>query len=364
MSSTARLLGAGLLAAFFAVPVTPSLALTQDEISNLTGPERQKILEEGARKEGEITWYSTSSADDVIRPMDDAFMKKYPFIKVNYITITSAQFIQRAQAEKQARSVRVDVAAVGAIDQLSGTGLLQKFSSPVLADFPKSYVDPRGEWAAYWVGWQGIAWNTKLVSEAEAPKTWEDLANLPAKFKGKIAWPASAESGGPRVITHLRQIWGEERALAWAKKMAELDVRTSSASGTALLDQVAVGEYAFNFGATMHILAKNVSQGQPLYGVNPNPAIVRTSGIGIMKDAPHPHAAILFVDFVTAADGGQVIMRNVLYNPANPKLDPLPAALWASARAQKIPEAELSGDQERSMLAKTNEIFKTYFRGG
>ena len=113
----------------------------------------------------------------------------------------------------------------------------------------------------------------------------------------------------------------------------------------------------------MHILAKNVANGQPLYGVNPDPAIVRTSGLAIMKDAPHPHAAMLFLDFIIAADGGQTIMRNVLYNPANPRLDPLPAALWASARAQHIPEAELSGDEERKMLPKSAELFKTYFRG-
>jgi ABC-type Fe3+ transport system substrate-binding protein len=260
----------------------PTLALTQDEISNYKGADRQKMLEEGAKKEGEVSWYATFNVELAVTPLGEAFEKKYPFLKVNFIRATSSQAIQRAQAEFRARSVRVDVMAAGSTDSLSGSGLLQPYWSPILAEYPAPYVDPNREWVADWAGYNGIAWNTNLVKPEEAPKTWEDLANLDPKFKGKIVWGASPTAGAPRVITHWRQMWGEEKALAFIKKFAALDVRTSLGSTDNMLDQMAVGEYAFVVGGAVQLAARRKADGAAVDGRLLDPAIVRTSAIGLL----------------------------------------------------------------------------------
>ena len=55
----------------------PTLALTQDEISNYKGADRQKMLEEGAKKEGEVSWYATFNVELAVTPLGEAFEKKY-----------------------------------------------------------------------------------------------------------------------------------------------------------------------------------------------------------------------------------------------------------------------------------------------
>lgn len=52
---------------------SPAKALTQDEVSNLSGPEREKILIEGARKEGKMLWYTSMIVDQAVRPMVAGF---------------------------------------------------------------------------------------------------------------------------------------------------------------------------------------------------------------------------------------------------------------------------------------------------
>ena len=85
-------------------------ALTQAEIGNLQGPERQKILEAGARKEGKVTIYSGMIVDQALRPITEAFMKKYPYIKAEYWRADSNKIVQKILAEARAKSIVVDVA--------------------------------------------------------------------------------------------------------------------------------------------------------------------------------------------------------------------------------------------------------------
>src|SRR5215470_6245820 len=88
--SSAILLTAGLV--LFAL--TP-LAATGEEVALMKGSERQKILVEGARKEGKISWYTTLIVDQVVRPLKEAFEKEYPFIQVEYFRGNSDRVVQK-----------------------------------------------------------------------------------------------------------------------------------------------------------------------------------------------------------------------------------------------------------------------------
>ena len=60
----------------------PGHAATVDEVTLYNKPDRQKVLVDGARKEGKITWYTSLIVDQVVRPVKEAFEKKYPFIQI------------------------------------------------------------------------------------------------------------------------------------------------------------------------------------------------------------------------------------------------------------------------------------------
>jgi hypothetical protein len=81
MHQIRKLALAVLLASAF---TTSASALTNDQIANLSGPERQKILEAGARAEGGLMFYTTLIVRQAVHPLKAAFQKTYPFIKLDY----------------------------------------------------------------------------------------------------------------------------------------------------------------------------------------------------------------------------------------------------------------------------------------
>src|SRR5918912_874930 len=67
-----------------AAPAAGSVAKpsTLAELAMYTGPDRQSLLEEGAKQEGQLFWYTTNIVDQIARPLQQGFQAKYPFVKV------------------------------------------------------------------------------------------------------------------------------------------------------------------------------------------------------------------------------------------------------------------------------------------
>src|SRR5437764_15478564 len=82
---------AGLAASIWAALVmtcllsgTVSAQSPGNNILTYTGPDRTEKLIEGARKEGQVTYYSAMIVNQALRPLTAAFQKKYPFITMSY----------------------------------------------------------------------------------------------------------------------------------------------------------------------------------------------------------------------------------------------------------------------------------------
>ena len=103
-------------------------------------------------------------------------------------------------------------------------GLTLPFYSPVLDDYPKIYLDPKGHLAPTRLSYFSIAYNTKMVPADKVPKTYDDL--LDPQWKGKMAWPY-ANTGRYLFLISLRQAWGEEKAMAYFKKLPNRRSSTS-----------------------------------------------------------------------------------------------------------------------------------------
>src|SRR3989304_9749646 len=58
----------------------------------------QPALIEGAKKEGKVVWY-TSMAIDTSKPLLDAFLKEYPFIKADLVRAGEEQLTNRMLSE-------------------------------------------------------------------------------------------------------------------------------------------------------------------------------------------------------------------------------------------------------------------------
>src|SRR5512132_1414693 len=86
-----------------------TLAATVEDIALFKSPGREKILVEGAKKEGKVTFYTGLIVDQVVRPLKEAFEKEYPFVQVDFFRGNSENIARRVLTEYQAKRYDVDV---------------------------------------------------------------------------------------------------------------------------------------------------------------------------------------------------------------------------------------------------------------
>src|SRR5262245_43722293 len=187
--TTFRLVTAALGLFFAAAALTPMAVSAQD------------ARLEAAKKEGKVVWYTSlalSSSEKVAKLFEQA----YPGIKVEVHRTGSQRILQRVMQELSANIKTADVihtSDAGHFVLLKEKKLLLKYTPAGVEGFPAGFKDKDGYYYGLRATLNVIAYNTKLVSAADAPKTWKDL--LDAKWKGKLVTAHPGYSGV--IATHV-----------------------------------------------------------------------------------------------------------------------------------------------------------------
>ncbi|HEX3401048.1 MAG TPA: extracellular solute-binding protein [Acetobacteraceae bacterium] len=271
----------------------------------------------GAQKEGQVVWYSTLIVNQIVRPMTEAFEAKYPGIKVQYSRATSSDVALKIRNEARARRVQADLFdGSNTVFLLEEANLVAEYQPQSAAAYPAELKDPKGRWTALNLFYWTSAYNTNVVTAADAPKTYEDL--LDPKWKGKIAWTYDLTPGGPPGFVHnILTTMGTDRGMDYLRRFAAQEPVTIPAAQRVVLDKVVSGEYPLavmilNYHATI-----SMNQGAPVQWIRMEPLLQSMSLISIVKGSPHPNAARLFVEFMLS-DEGQKVMADNDYIPASP----------------------------------------------
>src|SRR4030095_11393620 len=259
---------------------------------------------EAAKKEGKVVWY-TSLALPTAEKIGKLFEAAYPGIKVEVQRTGSQRILQRVMQEQQANLKLVDVihtSDAGHFVLLKEKKLLMKYTPAGVDAFPAGFKDKDGYYFTLRATVNVIAYNTKLVSAAEAPKTWKDL--LDPKWKGKLVTAHPGYSGV--ISTHVLALvhlygWDYFKQLAQNKPMlvqSAVDPSGVVASGERTV-AVNGGDYSF-------YQAKK--KGNPVEIVFPKEGVpLVVSPTAIAAYAPHPNAAKLFTDFTFSRATQQVM---------------------------------------------------------
>lgn len=283
--------------------------------------DRQARLEKGAQAEGEVSWHTSVSAPDS-QKIIEAFQKRHPYVKVNLVRSNSASMVQRYTLELQAKRYTADILDTNdtRIEFLRRKGTLQPYHTPVAEKFDKRFLQSQGFWVANRATMIVLGYNTRLVKAAEAPQRYEDL--LDPKWKDKIA----LEREDSHWLMGLMEHWGEEKGKAFFQRlrMQNPNVRTGH---TLLAQLIAAGEDFLSPNTHSQGIATGQRNGAPVEWVNLEPVIGSSNVSGLAKNAPHPHAAMLFLDFMLSKDGGQKILREVNRIPTHPEVLPDPPRL-------------------------------------
>lgn len=293
-------------------------AATVEEVALLKRADRQKALEQGAKKEGKVVWYSTLIVDQFVRPAKAAFEKEYPFIQVEFFRGNSERVAQKVIEEYQGRRYDADLVD-GTVSpaMVKRAGFMQRFFSPHLAEYPSDLKDAQGYWGVTNLYFMTLGYNTRMVKPNEVPKTWEDLLN--PKWRGQIIWSTSRGSGAPVFIGNILAALGREAGMAYLEKLTKQNIAKSTASARALLDLVIAGEYPLVINIFNHHAVISKKAGAPCDWVAMEPVAAPIHTFGLAKNSPHPHAAMLLLDFVLSKKG-QRLFQELNYLPAHPEI--------------------------------------------
>jgi iron(III) transport system substrate-binding protein len=274
--------------AMFATALLPDAAGAQ----SLDAP-KVKELYGAAKREGQVIIWGTQRRE--VEWIPAAFAKAFPGIDVQFLG--DNDIAVKAIAEARAGRHQVDVY------QNSLTGTLPVVQRDLLAvvDWSPFGFDSRsiafdGKMAYTSNIVYTVAYNNRLVQDADTPKNWVDI--LDERYKGK---GASSTFLLPRLIGGLGLAWGDEKALQFARDIvAKMNLLLTRAPRESLLQS---GERLYAFGEIDSLIRAVAAEGLPVSQVVPEPAVVGQFGVTIMKNAPHPNAARLLAGFLASAEG-------------------------------------------------------------
>jgi iron(III) transport system substrate-binding protein len=277
-----------------AKPVAPA------DLASYTGADRERLLHEGAKREGKLVWYTTLAAEQN-KQIANAFEKKYAGVNVEIFRTGSSALTQRLLTEAKARrhiADAVETTPPGLIT-FRDSQLLLPYTSPHLATFPEDAKERAPRNLVYWTtvreSYVGFAYNTRFLKAADAAKNFDGLTRPALRDNMAIA----GEDTGARIIGAMIKAKGE----AFAKRLKEQNMRMHMMAGSALTQLVAAGEIFASpsqFYSATNVAAK---RGAPLAWLPMDLVPTSAGGAAVYVNAPRPHAALLFVDFLLSPDG-------------------------------------------------------------
>jgi iron(III) transport system substrate-binding protein len=283
------------------------------EVASYQGPDREQRLIEGAKKEKELTFYSSVPPDD-ISALVSAFDKKYG-VKVRVWRADSEGFLQRIVNEAKNRRFEVDIMAgsSSALEPLYRENLLQEVKSPYLADILPEAIAPHRQWVAIYLSAFVQAYNTNLVRKESLPKAYHDFLN--PEWKGKLGIEAEDFDWFAQVVTDL----GEAQGLRLFRDIVATNGISVRKGHSLLTNLVAAGEVPLALSAYGFLAEQAKRKGAPLDWFVIPPAIARSTAEGLARNAPHPYAAVLFYDFLIG--DGQKILASRAFVPASQNIE-------------------------------------------
>ena len=268
-----------------------------------------EVVKEVDRDKGSLVIYS-GRKESLVGPIIEQFQAISGIdVEVKYGSSGEMASLIMSEGAKSPADVfyAQDPGAVGSV-----IDMLQDVSADSLALVPDWAKSNQGKWIGVSGRARTIVYNTDNVNPADI----KDLNSLcDPKYKGKMGW-APTNSSFQTMLTAMRSMWGEDKAMAWVKCMMDNDVAVYpkntpqvEAAGKAEIDIGLVNHYylykfVLDAGEGDAFKARNIH----LASGGPG-SLVMVSPIGIMSTAKNKDNAQQFVDFMLS-----VVAQNYFVN--------------------------------------------------
>ena len=247
------------------------------------------------------------------------FGKKYPFVKANVYRSDSKELLKRLTEEAGAGRQIADVVETSPeyMALMQGTGMFQEVFLAGARRATMTMSNSKAKTGVlYWTSRElyiSVGYNTKLIAPADVPKSMKDL--LDPKWKGKMS--IAGTTTGTQWIGAVVETFG----LEFLEKMAAQNINVQNISGAALAELVASGEVPLSPTIFNSNISVAKQKGAPVEWKPIDPVIGTTGTSGLVAKAPHPHAGLLFLDFLHSKEGQLAVVKGGLSSARNDVID-------------------------------------------
>jgi iron(III) transport system substrate-binding protein len=268
----------------------------------------------GSQHEGALTLYTTIAEKD-LPTLIQPFESKYG-IKVTVWRAGTDRVLQRTMAEAAAGRHDVDVIHFGSpeMEALAREQILLPIDVPIHADLQPGSVPGHKQWAATLLSVWVQAYNTKLLTSDELPRSYADL--LDTKWKGKLGIEAKDQDWFASVV----DVMGSgDKGVGFFRDLAARNGVSVRLGHTLLNNMVISGEVPVALTVYNYMPEQAKKKGAPIDWFALEPAIARSNAVGVARRAPHPNAALLFYTYLLSEDAQQSFL-SMDYVPSNTKV--------------------------------------------
>ncbi|HEY2987882.1 MAG TPA: extracellular solute-binding protein [Candidatus Binatia bacterium] len=306
---------------------------------------------EGAKKEGKAKIGLTVRWQEGGKPgakkIVELFQSRYPFVKIEYERVGGSRERERVLSELAAGQVSYDVTVLSEtqVPIALKANVIEKIDWRALGVVPQ-HVHDNDVGINYRSQLYGIAYNRKLVPDSVGAKlNWDDCAS--AQYRGKIAIDSR-----PR---HLEifwqpQVWGRERTLAHARRLADNATKFEQ-DRTAAITKLALGEYAIvcgSFYSTYYEAVRSGENSQLAFRVAEPVPMSLGDVVFVPRGVPHPNAARLWVAWSISEEGQKVL----------DEVEGSGSPLFPTTQAARMIKGKKVAWYEPQWRAKADEILK------
>jgi iron(III) transport system substrate-binding protein len=294
-------LPAKLRAAFAAVAVLGACLVAAPDLARAADP----ALVAAAEKEGELVVYGGDISETPHQIK--RFMEVYPKIKATFVTAGGWQLYNRYMSEHSAGQAVADAFTnvEDTLLTLDAGGHLAEFKSDALKDFPSSIQV--GNFVRTKLGYAALVSNTSQMKGLPVPDDWTSFINAPKVWEDRVAYvDPRGSSVAFMVLAAMYQTFGEEKAkqIYTGLKSTRPEV---SMNTPASVTKLVSGERPL----MMYILTNHVGdalrKGAPLeFTIPTSGAVPFYFAAGVLKNAKHPNAARLYLEYLL--DQGQDVI--------------------------------------------------------
>jgi iron(III) transport system substrate-binding protein len=304
---------------------------------------------------------------DMLSAFEQRFETDNPTYDLQFLDLASQTVLDRLRAERA--NPQCDVwwgASAATFATAADEGLLEPYR-PAWGDaLPSDAHDQDYRWVGLYETPEVLVYNNVALTEADAPRDWDDL--LDPKWKGKILIRDPGASDTMRTIfgAMILREWdksnGPDAGFEWLRRLAA-NTKDYPATWDAVLTSLNRQEAilsVWNMPDVKRVAAEkgyNLATRVPTSG---SPIV--TDGIAIVKGAPHTEAAKVLFEYVSSPDSLVFAAEHFYRIPARTDFDKARLPQWM--RELEVKRMPMDWVRYRSGIKDWMSFWSDRIRGG